>query len=122
MTREDVIRMAREADVFTEDGYCITVTLEVAERFAALAFEAGAAAERNKLAAWMTQYGFATGHGDTMEQLCDALGTEIVDSIKCEVEAEREECAKVCEDIDEYEHEEDWATWCAEAIRARSNK
>ena len=35
--------------------------------------------------------------------------------------AEREACAKVCEDIDEYEHEEDWATWCAEAIRARGN-
>jgi hypothetical protein len=37
--------------------------------------------ERNKLAAWMIQFGFATGHGDTMEQLCDALGTEIVDRI-----------------------------------------
>jgi hypothetical protein len=38
------------------------------------------------------------------------------------VKAEREACAKVCEDIDEYEHEEDWATWCAEAIRARGGK
>jgi hypothetical protein len=44
-------------------------------------------AERNKLAAWMIQFGFATGHGDTMEQLCDALGTEIVDRIDGEVEA-----------------------------------
>jgi len=44
-------------------------------------------AERNKLAAWMMQFGFATGHGDTMEQLCDALGTEIVDRIDGEVEA-----------------------------------
>jgi hypothetical protein len=35
--------------------------------------------------------------------------------------AEREECAKVCEDIDkEYEGEDVLATWCAAAIRARS--
>jgi hypothetical protein len=57
----------------------------------------------------MMQYGFATGHGDTMEQICDALGTEIVDRIEMEVEAEREVCAKVC-------------TWCASVIRARSEK
>jgi len=34
--------------------------------------------------------------------------------------AEREACAKVCEDIDkEYEGEDVLATWCADAIRAR---
>lgn len=63
------------------------------------AYVAGAASERNKLAAWMRDYGYATGHGDTMEQLCDALGTEIVDSIEAEVAAEREACAKVIEGI-----------------------
>jgi hypothetical protein len=37
--------------------------------------------------------------------------------------AEREACAKVCEDIDtEYEGEDVLATWCAAAIRARGNK
>lgn len=51
--------------------------------------------DREKLAAWMIQFGFATGHGDTMEQLLDALGTEIVDRIECEIEAERQTCAKV---------------------------
>ena len=36
--------------------------------------------------------------------------------------AEREACAKVCEDIDtEHEGEDVLATWCAAAIRARSN-
>ena len=36
---------------------------------------------------------------------------------------EREACAKVCEDIDtEYEGEDVLATWCAAAIRARSEK
>lgn len=38
------------------------------------------------------------------------------------IAAEREACAKVCEDIDtEYEGEDVLATWCASAIRARSN-
>jgi hypothetical protein len=59
-----------------------TVTVEYMQR--------EIAAERNKLAAWMIQFGFATGHGDSMEQLLDALGTEIVDRIDMEVEAERE--------------------------------
>ncbi len=37
--------------------------------------------------------------------------------------AEREACAKVCEDIDtEYEGEDVLATWCAAAIRARGEK
>ena len=62
---------------------------------------AARADERNKLAAWMIQFGFATGHGDTMEQLVDALGSEIVDRIELEIDvavaAEREACAKVCE-------------------------
>jgi len=37
--------------------------------------------------------------------------------------AEREACAKVCEDIDaEYDGEDVLATWCAAAIRARGEK
>jgi len=36
--------------------------------------------------------------------------------------AEREACAKVCDDIDaEYGGEDVLATWCAEAIRARGS-
>jgi len=34
--RDEIIKMAREAGVFTPDGHCATVTIEVAERFAAL--------------------------------------------------------------------------------------
>ena len=42
--------------------------------------------------------------------------------IKGAVKAEREACAKVCDDIDaEYGGEDVLATWCAKAIRARSN-
>ena len=115
MDREAVIRMAREAgfevygtDVWITDGWW----LEELERFAALV----AAAERNKLAAWMIERGYATGHGDTIEDLLQELEWQIA-------EREREACAKVCEDIDaEYEGQDVLATWCAAAIRARSEK
>ena len=82
--------------------------------------------DREKLAAWMIRFGFATGHGDTMEQLLDALETEILDSIDFAVGVEREACAMECiklahkwtrlgawgENNDFHE--------CANAIRARS--
>jgi hypothetical protein len=39
------------------------------------------------------------------------------------VAAEREACAKLCDDIDtEYNGEDVLATWCAKAIRARGEK
>jgi hypothetical protein len=71
------------------------------------------AAERNKLAAWMIQFGFATGHGDTMEDLLAELDWQV----KERVAAEREACAKVVEKTK-------WSNWfqadAAVAIRARS--
>jgi hypothetical protein len=90
MDKEQIIQWAREAaglkcncctPYFEEDD--IDGFEAFLEAFAKLV----AAHERNKLAAWMIQFGFATGHGDTMEQLCDALSTEIVDRIDGEVEA-----------------------------------
>jgi hypothetical protein len=42
-------------------------------RFAALV----AAAERNKLAAWMIERGYATGHGDTIEDLLQELDWQV---------------------------------------------
>ena len=78
MTREDIIRMARECQFahYYESGDL--VEMPQLERFAAL----------------------VAAH-------------------------EREECAKLCEDIDtEYEGEDvlALATWCAAAIRARGEK
>jgi hypothetical protein len=99
MTREDIIAMAREAGCIPvrhpeyDNDVQVFATPDDLERFAALV----AAAERNKLAAWMIHHSLATGHGDTMEQLCDALGTEIVHRIDMEVESEREACAKLIE-------------------------
>lgn len=88
MNKEEIIAMAREAGYgwSTSDMHAPAL-----ERFAALV----AASERNKLAAWMIQYGYATGHGDTMEQLCNALGTEIVESIEAEILAEKHRILRI---------------------------
>jgi hypothetical protein len=59
------------------------------------------------------------------DQGCPETATEgvfrvNVDDLGRLLAAEREACAKVCEDIDtEYEGEDVLATWCAAAIRAR---
>jgi hypothetical protein len=76
MTRDDIIRLAREAGfirvVAIEEGGAVTTTvapIEELERFAALV----AAAERKKVAAWMIERDYATGHDDTIEGLLKAL-------------------------------------------------
>ncbi len=93
MTRNDIIRMALDAGIFWSTHQAATL-----ERFAALV----AAAERNKVAQWMMAKGYATGHGDTTEDLLDELDWQITESwskvVVASVEAEREACAKVCED------------------------
>ena len=90
MTKEQIEHWAREAGAQFDHMTWVERDLSpVFQRFAELV----AAHERNKLAAWMIQFGFATGHGDTMEELCDELGTEIVDRIDGEVDAEREAIA-----------------------------
>jgi hypothetical protein len=81
-------------------------------RFAALV----AAAEREKVAHWMRSMGYATGHGDTIEDLLDHLGTQIAEGLEAEVLMEREACAKVC---DEHASVEGIAQRCAEQIRVR---
>ena len=122
MTRDDIIRMAREAGLNTvyaviaehEDGTQTVVDHRpFLERFAALVV----AAEREKLAHWMRNLGYATGHGDTIEDLLDHLGTQISEGLEVEVLMEREACAKVCES----EGARTDASWvgCATAIRAR---
>ena len=75
MTSEDIIRMAREAGFrdTTTPVVALGVSWEQVQRFAALV----AAAERNKLAAWMIERGYATGHGDTIEDLLKELEWQI---------------------------------------------
>jgi hypothetical protein len=62
------------------------------ERFAALV----AAAERNKLAQWMIKHSYATGHGDTIEDLLKELEGQVA-------EADREACAKIAETAEPYQ-------------------
>ena len=82
-----------------------------------------AAAEREKVAAWMRSKSYATGHGDTIEDLLKELEWQVA-------EREREACAKVCEK-EQFELTQDVAgknglqhfdagcRSCAEMIRAR---
>ena len=87
--------------------------------------------EREKVAAWMMRQGYATGHGDTVEDLLQELDWQIR-------EQEREACAKLCEDEasrakwnwgnDLPQNQPFWnggeqlASSCAAAIRARGEQ
>ena len=112
MNREDIIRMAREAGLAygSDEKPLNSVT-----RFAALV----AAAEREKLAAWMIERGYATGHGDSIEKLLEELEWQIEERIK----NEREACAKVCDVLAVHpEYASDITKVAAQAIRARGEK
>ena len=110
MTKEEIdILWNKALRQSVDDG-----SLYTRYRFAELVAEA----ERNILAAWMIQFGFATGHGDTMEQLVDALGSEIVDRIEFEIEAEREVCAQMADDVVAGKR---WFNDLPADIRARGN-
>ena len=79
----------------------------------------GAQEERNKLAAWMMRQGFATGHGDTTEDLLKELDWQIDERIA----AEREACAAVCDVLAVHpEYASDITKVAAQAIRARGDK
>ena len=118
MTREDIIRMTREA-WFGDGTENVHVPKEL-ERFAALV----AAAEREKVAAWMIQRGYATGHGDTTEDLLGELDWQVLanwsSAMKTGAENEREACAQILDGVDSYANPMT-ANDCAAAIRARRN-
>jgi flavorubredoxin len=78
-----------------------------------------AAAQREKVVHWMRSMGYATGHGDTIEDLLNHLGTQIAEGLEVEVLMEREACADIC---DQHASVEGIAQRCAEQIRARSKE
>ena len=105
MNREDIIKLALAAGIFHEydsEGHWDGLTnealigkdwlsskehkldriVEILSPFAALV----AAAERNKLAAWMIKHGYATGHGDSTEDLLKELEWQIEERIRNERE------------------------------------
>ena len=73
MDREDIIRMAREAGFTEGDISLLNDIIDDYERLAAVV----AAAEREKVAQWMMQRGYATGHGNTTEDLLNELEWQI---------------------------------------------
>ena len=109
MTRDDIIRMAREAGAMFDHITWVERDLApVFERFAALV----AAAEREKVAAWMIQRGYATGHGDAIEDLLVELEWQVR-------EAEREACAMQAWALVLGLTDQDTADIVLRAIRAR---
>ena len=88
MDRDDIIEMAKKScDSDKVDAWhngFWTLTQEELERFAALV----AAAEREKVAAWMMAKGYATGHGDSTEDLLHELEWQIAEK--------QEPVARVC--------------------------
>ena len=111
MDREEIIRMAREAGFKVDWQHADVAEIKAKryEYFAALVADA----ERNKLAAWMIKHGYATGHGDSTEDLLKELEWQIA-------EREREACAKVAEEPYEFTSEESHRI--AAAIRSRGEK
>ena len=120
MNREDIIRMARDANL----PECHTTHPKALERFAALV----AAHEREKVAKWMVERSYATGHGDKVEDLLTEIDWQAA-------EREREGCAKVCDEAEirfeelcdkfAYPHDQgmaDASHQLAAAIRARREK
>ena len=57
--------------------------------------------DKEILARWMMQHGYATGHGDTIEDLLVELDIQIVENwtraLVNGVQGEREACAKMCD-------------------------
>ena len=69
--------------------------------------------DKEKVAQWMMDKSYATGHGDTVVDLLQELEWQVA-------EREREACAKVCDQrAEEDKFEGCYANACAEAIRAR---
>jgi hypothetical protein len=127
MDRDDIIKLAHKAGLHlaTDVHWMPIIGLEYAEKFAALV----AAAEREKVARWMMERGYSTGHGDTTEDLLQELDWQIAENwnraLINGITTEREACAKVCDEVGErrlhlmHNHT---SSECAAAIRARGQE
>lgn len=118
MTSDDIIRIAQEAGLHlaTDVNWMPIIGLEYAEKFSALV----AAAKREKVAHWMMQRGYATGHGDTLEDLLQELEWQIAENwtraMVNGAKTAREQCWQAIEAVDDGEAPE--YRICQEAIRA----
>ncbi len=115
MSRDDIIRMGREAGMEHREHadevnseYCDGVHLDDLERFAALV----RADERNKVAQWMMAQGYATGHGDTTKDLLKELEWQVRES-------ERNACAAIARQWDVDHQGSNYGGCIAKLIEAR---
>ena len=108
MNREEVIKLAKQSGLFVE--LVLERDLDWLERFAALV----ASAEREKVATWMMQCGYATGHGDTIEDLLKELDWQAK-------EIERSMCVQIVEDEAMQYAEPVWAFEIVNDIKARGS-
>lgn len=115
LTRDDIIRIYMQVSDELCGGteWCWAGVGEPLQRFAALV----AAAEREKVARWMMTACYATGHGDTTEDLLRELAWQADERIAKAVAAEREACAKICEKYYTYHGYQ----YMADDIRARGS-
>jgi hypothetical protein len=130
MSRDEIIRMARRAGAHDDGNEVRFVELRYLERFAALVADAEAkrmhaegmvtvgymrqqiAAERNKVASWMMAQGYATGHGDTVEDLLKELEWQVSES-------ERNACAAIARQWDVDHQGSNYGGCIANLIEAR---
>ena len=79
MTKDDIIRMARESNLMSVKFSTALEEMWVGqlERFAELVAAAERKDEREKVAQWMIQRSYATGHGDTTEDLLAELEWQV---------------------------------------------
>lgn len=107
--------------VYTLDGTSVCVTdnpTDFTENHRALPLyttpqpqEFVCSTDKEKLAQWLIQRGYATGHGDSIEDLLKELDWQIR-------EREREACAQLVENMVRYADGQK----CAKAIRARGEQ
>ena len=123
--------------VYTLDGTSVCVTdnpTDFTENHRALPLyttpqpqEFVCSTDKEKLAQWMIQRGYATGHGDTVEDLLNELDWQIAENwargMVNGVHAEREACAKLVEILIPEQTEEGLiGHTIAKAIRARGEQ
>lgn len=127
MDKDDMIKMANDAGIKgpapARAGFKMYASPQRLLSFAALV----AAAEREKVARWMMERGYATGHADSMEDLLQELDWQIAENwtrgMVNGVHAEREACAKVVEILIPEQTEDGLiGHTIAKAIRARGEQ
>ena len=125
--KDDIIKMANDAGIKgpapARAGFKMYASPQRLLSFAALV----AAAEREKVARWMMERGYATGHADSMEDLLQELDWQIAENwtrgMVNGVHAEREACAKVVEILIPEQTEDGLiGHTIAKAIRARGEQ